>query len=162
MGHEHRATIRWAREEGAAFTDGRYSRAHEWTFDGGVVVPGSPSPQVVPLPYSREEAVDPEEAFVAAASSCHMLTFLHLASKRRFVVDSYEDRAVGFMTPNAAGRLFVSRIVLDPVITFSGERRPDEAAIADLHHMAHRECFIANSVLTEIVVAGLEGHGEAA
>jgi organic hydroperoxide reductase OsmC/OhrA len=162
MAHEHRATIRWTREEGAVFTDGRYSRAHDWSFDGGVVVPGSPSPAVVPLPYSREDAVDPEEAFVAAASSCHMLTFLHLASKRRFVVDAYEDHAVGVMTKNAAGRLFVSRIVLDPVIAFSGERRPSPAEIADLHHLAHRECFIANSVLTEIVVAGLEGHGEAA
>jgi organic hydroperoxide reductase OsmC/OhrA len=162
MAHGHRATIRWAREEGAVFTDGRYSRAHAWTFDGGITVPGSPSPGVVPLPWSREEAVDPEEAFVAAASSCHMLTFLHLASKRRFVVDTYEDEATGFMTKNEAGRLFVSRIVLDPRITFSGERRPDEAAIADLHHLAHRECFIANSVLTRIVVAGLQDHGGAA
>ncbi|HYF56971.1 MAG TPA: OsmC family protein [Salinarimonas sp.] len=160
MSHEHRATIRWAREEGAVFTDGRYSRAHDWTFDGGVVVPGSPSPHVVPLPWSREDAVDPEEAFVAAASSCHMLTFLHLASKRRFVVDSYEDRAVGVMTKNAAGRLFVSRIVLDPTIAFSGERQPSPDEIADLHHLAHRECFIANSVLTEIVVAGLPSHRE--
>jgi organic hydroperoxide reductase OsmC/OhrA len=162
MGQGHRATIRWTREEGAVFTDGRYSRAHEWSFDGGVVVPGSPSPGVVPLPYSREDAVDPEEAFVAAAASCHMLTFLHIASKRRLVVDAYEDEATGFMTKNDAGRLFVSRIVLDPRITFSGERRPDEAAIADLHHLAHRECFIANSVLTRIVVAGLQDHGGAA
>jgi organic hydroperoxide reductase OsmC/OhrA len=161
MGHEHRATIRWAREDGAVFTDGRYSRAHDWSFDGGIVVPGSPSPGVVPLPWSREDAVDPEEAFVAAASSCHMLTFLHLASKRRFVVDAYEDRAVGVMTKNEAGRLFVSRIVLDPAIRFSGERRPTPAEIADLHHLAHRECFIANSVLTEIAVAGLEDHGGA-
>jgi organic hydroperoxide reductase OsmC/OhrA len=161
MGHEHRATIRWAREDGAVFTDGRYSRAHDWSFDGGIVVPGSPSPGVVPLPWSREDAVDPEEAFVAAASSCHMLTFLHLASKRRFVVDAYEDRAVGVMTKNEAGRLFVSRIVLDPAIRFSGERRPTPAEIADLHHLAHRECFIANSVLTKIVVAGLEDHGGA-
>ncbi len=160
MSHEHRATIRWAREEGAVFTDGRYSRAHDWTFDGGVVVPGSPSPHVVPLPWSREDAVDPEEAFVAAASSCHMLTFLHLASKRRFVVDAYEDRAVGHMTQNQAGRLFVSRIVLDPTIAFSGERQPSPDEIADLHHLAHRECFIANSVLTEIVVAGLPSHRE--
>ncbi|KAA2234114.1 OsmC family protein [Salinarimonas soli] len=158
MAHGHRATIRWAREAGAVFTDSRYSRAHAWAFDGGITVPGSPSPHVVPLPFSREDAVDPEEAFVASAASCHMLTFLHVASKRRFVVDAYEDEATGFMTPNAAGRLFISRIVLDPRITFSGERQPDAAALADLHHLAHRECFIANSVITEIVVAGIDGH----
>lgn len=157
MGHQHTATIRWDRGE-AVFSDGRYSRAHSWTFDGGITVPGSPSPSVVPLPYSREDAVDPEEAFVAAVSSCHMLTFLHLAAKKRYVVDSYEDRAAGVMTKNARGRLFVSKITLDPAIVFSGERQPTPDQIAELHHLAHEECFIANSVLTEIVVAGIPTH----
>jgi organic hydroperoxide reductase OsmC/OhrA len=154
MAHEHTAIIRWGRGE-AVFSDGRYSRAHTWTFDGGVTVQGSPSPAVVPLPYSREDAVDPEEAFVAAVSSCHMLTFLHIASKKRFVVDSYEDRAAGVMTKNERGRLHVSRITLDPAVRFSGERQPSPEEIAQLHHLAHEECFIANSVLTEIVVAGM-------
>jgi organic hydroperoxide reductase OsmC/OhrA len=157
MAHEHTATVRWERGD-AAFSDGRYNRAHTWTFDGGIVVPGSPSPSVVPLPFSREDAVDPEEAFVAAVSSCHMLTFLHLASKKRFVVDSYEDRASGVMTKNERGKLFVSKVTLDPQIVFSGDRRPNADQIAELHHLSHEECFIANSVLTEIVVAGMPSH----
>lgn len=158
MAHEYKATIRWTRGEGEAFSDNRYSRGHVWSFDGGITVPGSPSPSVVPLPLSREDAVDPEEAFVAAISSCHMLTFLGIAAKKRFVVDRYEDRALGIMTPNDKGKLFVSKVTLDPVIEFSGEKRPTPEQIADMHHLAHKECFIANSVLTEIVVAGIPSH----
>jgi organic hydroperoxide reductase OsmC/OhrA len=154
MAHEYRAAVRWSRD-GADFVGNRYSRAHAWSFDGGIEVAASASPLVVPLPLSCAEAVDPEEAFVAAIASCHMLTFLAIAGKKRFVVDRYEDRAVGIMTKNAKGKLFVSKVTLDPVIDFSGERRPGPAEIADLHHLAHQECFIANSVLTEIVVAGL-------
>jgi organic hydroperoxide reductase OsmC/OhrA len=157
MAHEHLATVRWERGD-AVFSDGRYSRAYTLTFDGGVMVPGSPSPSIVPLPYSREDAVDPEEAFVAAVSSCHMLTFLHLASKKRYVVDSYNDHAVGVMTKNERGKLFVSKITLDPKIVFSGEKPPTAEQIAELHHLAHEECFIANSVITEIVVAGIPSH----
>jgi organic hydroperoxide reductase OsmC/OhrA len=157
MTHAYQATIRWSRN-GSDFGGNRYSRAHTWSFDGGIEVPASASPLAVPLPLSREEAVDPEEAFVAAISSCHMLTFLWLASKKRFVIDSYEDSAVGVMTKNADGRLFVSKVTLDPAIAFSGERQPSADEIADLHHLAHRECFIANSVLTEVVVAGLPSH----
>jgi organic hydroperoxide reductase OsmC/OhrA len=118
-------------------------------------VPGSASPSVVPLPLSREDAVDPEEAFVAAVSSCHMLTFLSIAAKKRFVVDAYEDEALGTMTKNQNGKLFVSRVTLDPRIEFSGDKVPTPEQIADMHHLAHKECFIANSVLTEIVVAGI-------
>jgi organic hydroperoxide reductase OsmC/OhrA len=158
MAHEYTATVRWTRGEGEAFSDNRYSRGHEWLFDGGITVPGSSSPSVVPLPLSREDAVDPEEAFVAAVSSCHMLTFLGIAAKKRFVVDRYEDKAFGVMTPNERGKLFVSKITLDPIIEFSGEKRPTPEQIADIHHLAHKECFIANSVLTEIVVAGLPSH----
>jgi len=157
MAHEYRATIRWTRD-GAVFSDNRYSRGHLWMFDGGIEVPGSASPSVVPLPLSREDAVDPEEAFVAAVSSCHMLTFLSIAAKKRFVVDRYEDKALGVMTPNEKGKLFVSKVTLDPVIEFSGEKRPTPEQIADMHHLAHKECFIANSVLTEIVVAGIPSH----
>jgi organic hydroperoxide reductase OsmC/OhrA len=158
MAHEYKATVRWTRGEGEAFSDNKYSRGHEWSFDGGIAVPGSSSPSVVPLPLSREDAVDPEEAFVAAVSSCHMLTFLVIAAKKRFVVDRYEDEALGVMTPNQNGKLFVSKVTLDPVIAFSGEKRPTPEQIADMHHLAHEECFIANSVLTEIVVAGIPSH----
>jgi organic hydroperoxide reductase OsmC/OhrA len=112
----------------------------------------------VPLPLSREDAVDPEEAFVAAISSCHMLTFLSIAAKKRFVVDSYEDKALGIMTKNENGKLFVSKVTLDPAIEFSGDKVPTPEQIADMHHLAHKECFIANSVLTEIVVAGIPSH----
>ncbi|HZH51397.1 MAG TPA: OsmC family protein [Microvirga sp.] len=157
MTHEYRATVSWERN-GETFSDNRYSRGHSWSFDGGVTVPASASPSVVPLPFSREDAVDPEEAFVAAVSSCHMLTFLSIAAKKRFVVDHYEDRAVGIMTKNDKGKLFVSKVTLDPQIEFSGEKRPTPELIADMHHLAHQECFIANSVLTEVVVAGLPSH----
>jgi organic hydroperoxide reductase OsmC/OhrA len=158
MPHEYMATVCWTRGEGEAFSDNRYSRAHRWLFDGGIELLASASPLVVPLPLSREDAVDPEEAFVAAVSSCHMLTFLGIAGKKRFVVDRYEDKAVGLMAPNEKGKLFVSKITLDPVIGFSGEKLPTPEQIADMHHLAHKECFIANSVLTEIVVAGLPSH----
>jgi organic hydroperoxide reductase OsmC/OhrA len=156
MAHEYRATVRW-KADGSVFTENRYSRGHVWVFDGGIEVPASSSPSVVPLPFSREDAVDPEEAFVAAVASCHMLTFLSLAAKRRFTVDRYEDRAVGVMTENQRGKLYISRVILDPVIEFSGERIPRPEQIADLHHLSHQECFIANSVLTDVVVAGIPG-----
>lgn len=157
MAHEYTATIRWTRD-GASFPDNRYSRGHTWTFDGGVTVPASSSPLVVPPPLSPENAVDPEEAFVAALSSCHMLTFLAIAAKKRFTVDAYEDRALGVMTKNQNGKLFVSKVTLDPRIEFSGDTVPSPEQIAELHHLAHKECFIANSVITDVVVAGLPSH----
>ena len=157
MSHDYTATVRWMRE-GAIFSDNRYSRSHSWSFDGGIDVSGSASPSVVPLPLSREDAIDPEEAFVAALSSCHMLTFLSIAAKKRFVIDSYEDKALGTMTPNGNGKLFFSKVTLDPDIVFSGEKRPTPEQLAELHHLAHRECFIANSVITEVVVAGIPSH----
>ncbi|WP_414475042.1 OsmC family protein [Microvirga sp. M2] len=158
MSHVYTAHVRWMRGEDEVFSDNRYSRAHRWSFDGGIDVVASASPLVVPLPLSREDAVDPEEAFVAAVSSCHMLTFLGIAAKKRFVVDAYEDKALGLMTPNEKGKLFISRITLDPVIAFSGDRVPTPEQIADMHHLAHKECFIANSVLTDVVVAGIPTH----
>ena len=157
MSHEYRAVVRWQRN-GAVFTDNRYSREHVWGFDGGLEVTASASPGNVRPPYSREDAVDPEEAFVAALSSCHMLFFLAFAAKAGFVVDLYEDRALGIMEKNARGKLFVSKVTLDPRIEFSGERRPSPEEVAGLHHRSHEECFIANSVLTEVVVAGLPVH----
>ena len=145
------AVITWERE-GAVFSDNRYSRAHRWMFDGGATIPASSSPHVVPVPLSDPAGVDPEEAFVAALSSCHMLTFLWLAARRGFVVDSYADDAVGRMGENAAGREAVTHVVLRPAIRFAGPRTPAESEIAELHHAAHEQCFIANSVTTTVTV----------
>jgi len=148
---EHRSTVSWARGD-ARFSDRRYSRAHTWRFDGGAVVPASASPHVVPVPLSDPAGVDPEEALVAALSSCHMLTFLWLAARAGFVVDSYDDDAVGTTGKNAAGRDAVTRVVLRPSIRWSGARLPTDAELAALHHDAHEQCFIANSVTSEIVI----------
>lgn len=148
---EHTCAVRWERR-GGAFTDLRYSRAHRWTFDGGAVVAASSSPHVVPVPFSDPAGVDPEEAFVAAAASCHMLVFLWIAAKSGFVVDSYADDAVGRMGRNAAGRECVAEVVLRPAIRFSGPRLPSDEDVRKLHHDAHEGCFIANSVTTTITV----------
>jgi len=153
MTHEYRASVTWSRD-GAKFTDQRYSRAHSWSFDGGITIPASSSPLSVRLPYSIAEAVDPEEALVAALASCHMLTFLYVAAKQGFVVDSYEDDAVGVMTKNEAGRMWVSKVTLYPAISFTGDKRPSADDLAHLHHLAHEECYIANSVKSEVVVNG--------
>jgi organic hydroperoxide reductase OsmC/OhrA len=144
------ATLAWQRGD-QAFTDQRYSRAHRWHFDGGLDVPASSSPLSVPVPLSDPAAVDPEEALVAAASSCHMLFFLSLAAARGYVVDRYEDHAVGLLEGAA-----ITRIELDPAIAFGGERQPDRAALAELHHEAHARCYIANSLKGDIVVKGFE------
>lgn len=144
------AKVSWARA-GAAFVDNRYSRGHAWEFDGGVCVAASASPDVVPLPLSVAEAVDPEEAFVASLSSCHMLWFLSIAAKRGFRVDSYVDNAVGEMAADAAGRLSVTKVTLRPKTEFSGEMTPTPEEIAATHHAAHEACFIANSVKTQVV-----------
>jgi organic hydroperoxide reductase OsmC/OhrA len=148
MAH-YTAEILWLRGE-QAFTDNRYSRRHTLRFDGGVEVPGSSSPHVVPLPMSDASAVDPEEAFVASLSSCHMLWFLAIAAKRRFCVDRYFDAAVGTMGRNAEGREAMLTVTLRPEVLFSGERLPTREELADMHHKAHDECFIANSVKTEV------------
>ncbi len=146
---EYTATIHWQR--GAQpFTDNRYSRGHTWTFDGGAQVPASSSPHVVPLPYSVASAVDPEEAYVASLSSCHMLWFLSIAAKRGFRIDSYTDTAVGIMEKNEAGRLAMTRVTLRPRVVFSGATPPGAAELEAMHHEAHQQCFIANSVKTEV------------
>lgn len=148
---EHRVTIRW-QHSGPDFLKGQYSREHTWVFDGGVTVAASPSPSVVPAPWSDPACVDPEEAFVAAIASCHMLTFLWLASKQGLQIDRYDDEAVGMMTKNDRGVPWVSRVMLRPQIVWSGDKRPTAVEIDHLHHAAHEQCFIANSVRTEIVV----------
>jgi organic hydroperoxide reductase OsmC/OhrA len=151
MSHEYTAQVIWTRD-GAVFTDNRYSRGHVWRFDGGVEVPASSSPLSVKLPLSRADAVDPEEALVAAVSSCHMLFFLGFAAKAGFVVDRYEDAVVGVMTKNEQGKLFVSKITLSPAISFSGSKRPSAEELDALHHHAHEECYVANSVRADVVV----------
>ena len=157
MAHEYKATVAWRRGEDESFTDNKYSRGHTWTFDGGVTVPASSSPLSVRLPFSRADAVDPEEALVAALSSCHMLTFLYLAAKQGLVIDSYHDEAVGVMSRNERGRLYLSKATLRPRIVFSGPKLPSKAEIDDLHHHAHEECYIANSVLTEVTISDPPG-----
>lgn len=152
MSH-HIAEIFWS-FDGDNFTKGRYSRGHRWEFDGGITVPGSASPHVVPLPWSVEAAVDPEEAFVAAIASCHMLSFLHMARDSGWQVTDYQDRADGLMGRNAAGREAILSVVLEPVATFR-DRLPTPEELADLHHRAHDFCFIANSVSCTIETRGI-------
>lgn len=143
-------TIDWKRSEGEDFVDNRYSRAHVWHFDGNISVPASSSKHVVPLPLSVEAAVDPEEAFVASLSSCHMLWFLSIAAKAGFRIDAYEDMAEGIMARNAEGKLAMIEVTLQPEVRFSPETPIDKARHEALHHEAHEACFIANSVLTQI------------
>lgn len=149
---EHKAFILWE-NTGGEFTKGRYSREHLWKFDGGVSVPASPSPSVVPPPYSNPACVDPEEAFVAAVSSCHMLTYLYVAGRQGFQVDRYEDEAVGVMTKNEAGVPWVSRITLNVHIQYGGGKPPTPEEEDHLHHLAHEQCYIANSIRTAVTVA---------
>ena len=152
---QHKATIAWTcTATPEDFSKGKYSREHTWTFDGGLTVPGSASPSVVPAPWSSPAAIDPEEAYVAAISSCHMLTFVYLAQKAGFVVDAYEDHAVGTVTKSARGATpWVSQVTLTPRIAWGGAKQPTDAEAAHLHHEAHEQCFIAQSVKTEITVA---------
>jgi organic hydroperoxide reductase OsmC/OhrA len=154
---EHKAAVRW-KLEGDGFLEGRYSREHSWTFDGGLTVPASPSPGVVPAPWSNPASVDPEEAYVAAISSCHMLTFLYVAMRQGFMVLSYEDDAVGVMRKNEGGAVWVSAVTLNPRIVYGGDKRPSDEEVDHLHHLAHEQCFIANSVKTEIRVEGKGPH----
>jgi organic hydroperoxide reductase OsmC/OhrA len=147
---EHRARIYWNRTS-PEFLQGRYSREHSWDFDGGLEVPASSSPAVVRVPYSNPANVDPEEAFVASLASCHMLTFLYVAAKAGFHIESYEDRAVGVVGKNADGASWISKITLNPKITY-GSAKPSAAELDRMHRDAHAQCYIANSVCSEVVV----------
>ena len=144
------AKIRWE-NDGGDFINRKYSRKHEWSFDGGTSVAASSSPHVVPVPYSDESAVDPEEAFVAAVSSCHMLFFLDYASREKINVVSYVDEAVGVMEKNSQGKIAMTKVTLNPKVEYLGDE-PGKEQIEDLHHRAHESCFIANSIKTEIEV----------
>jgi organic hydroperoxide reductase OsmC/OhrA len=148
MSHYSAETL-WDRKD-ANFLDNRYSRRHLLRFDGGLEVPGSSSPSVVPLPMSDASALDPEEAFVSALSSCHMLWFLTMAVKRKFCVDRYRDVATGVMEKNAEGKVAMTIVTLHPEVIFSGERQPSREELDKMHHDAHEACFIANSVKTDV------------
>ena len=155
----HTATVEWRRGS-QPFLDNKYSRAHVWTFDGGATVEASSSPHVVRVPLSEPANVDPEEAYVAALSSCHMLWFLSIAAGRGFCVDSYRDEAFGHLARNGTGKQWLSRVQLRPRIVFSGPTIPDPAQVQHLHHRAHCECFLANSVRTEVIVCPAPVHSE--
>ena len=144
---EHKSRVVWQRGD-TEFTYETYPRDHIWGFEGGIKVAASAAPAFL----GNAERVDPEEAFVASLSSCHMLTFLAIAAKKRFVVDSYEDRAVGILEENADGKLAMTRVTLRPAIVFSGEKRPSEQQIEKMHHSSHEHCFIASSVKTDVTV----------
>jgi organic hydroperoxide reductase OsmC/OhrA len=144
---EHKVTVEWKRETDD-FAYPTYNRDHDWTFDAGITVRASASPAYV----GNERCVDPEEAFVASLSSCHMLSFLAIACKKRFVVDDYRDEAVGILATDPAGRLAITRVTLRPRVQFGGEKTPTAEETAAMHDQAHHVCFIANSVKTEVTV----------
>lgn len=147
---ESTTTVEW-RRNGAPFLDSRYSRAHRWIFDGGLSIPASSSPQVVAVPMSDTSAVDPEEAFIASLSSCHMLWFLSIAAKKGYVVDSYLDHVCGIMGKDVEGRMAMIRVTLRPQVEIVGTNQPEAGELRAMHHAAHENCFIANSVKTEVV-----------
>jgi len=149
----HSAIVHWERGD-SAFLDRKYSRAHEWRFDGGCVVAASSSPAAVRVPLSKPENVDPEEAFVAALASCHMLWFLDGAARAGYVIESYTDQAIGHLTVRPDRKQWIARVELLPTVAFAGTKRPDEASVQRLHAEAHANCFIANSVKTEVSIKG--------
>lgn len=142
--------ISWEKAASEAFVDDKYSRKHIWIFDGGIELAASASPHIVPLPISAEAAVDPEEAFVASLSSCHLLWFLAIAADKKYVVESYKDNAEGILSKNAEGKLAMTDVTLKPEVKFGGSAIPSREKVAELHHLAHEKCFIANSVKTKI------------
>jgi len=148
----YKVRIFWKRNSGESFIDNKYSRAHTWIFDGGSEIEASSSPHVVPLPMSKESAVDPEEAFIASLSSCHMLWFLSIAANENYVIESYEDNAEGVLGKDNEGKLAMTNVTLKPKVNFAGGNIPDRSRIEELHHAAHEKCFIANSVKTKIAI----------
>lgn len=148
---EHIAVIKWQRNQ-AKFVDNKYSREHIWQFDGGAEILASASPNVVSIPYSNPARIDPEEAFVASLSSCHMLWFLSIAAKRKFVVESYIDRAIGVLNKNEKGKLAITKVILRPQVIFALENLPTVEQIDAIHEEAHDRCFIANSVKTKVII----------
>ncbi len=148
----HEATIIWNKQESELFIDNKYNRKHIWSFDGGITLVASPSPNIVPVPYSTPSAIDPEEAFVASLSSCHMLFFLSFAAKQNLIVENYTDNAVGILVHENGDQAWMKQVTLKPKVTFSKSERPSIEMIQDLHNKAHASCFIANSVKSEIIL----------
>ncbi len=149
---EYEATVQWTRKPDESFIDNKYSRGHTWEFDGGAIVQASSAPDIVPLPYSVEANVDPEEALIASLSSCHMLFFLGFAAKFGYIVDNYTDNARGVLGKTEGGKTAFSKIVLRPNVTFSGDNLPDSKAIDTLHTKSHDYCFIANSLNCDVLI----------
>jgi organic hydroperoxide reductase OsmC/OhrA len=149
---KYTAKIAWKRQPQQVFTDNKYSRGHTWEFDGGAIIDASSAPAVVPLPYSIEANVDPEEAFIASLSSCHMLFFLANAGKRGFMIDEYIDNAIGIMEKDTAGKVSTTTVTLHPQVTFLGEKQPTLERLEAMHHQSHEQCFIANSVKTQVTI----------
>jgi organic hydroperoxide reductase OsmC/OhrA len=144
---EHKVSLRWERGD-KPFEYQKYSRDHTWKFDGGHEMQASAAPAYLGNPQN----VDPEEAFVASLSSCHMLTFLAIACKKKFVLDEYVDEAVGHMEKNAEGKLAITRVILKQKLKFSGDKQPTAEELDEMNHAAHDQCFIANSVKTEVTI----------
>ena len=145
------AQVNWTKQDNENYLDNKYSRAHTWSFDGGAVIPASSSPHIVPLPYSVEANVDPEEAFIASISSCHMLFFLSIAAKNKLVVKCYEDNAEGVMEKDTQGNISITKVTLKPKVVFSAQTQPEYELLEQMHHQAHQQCFIANSVKADVV-----------
>lgn len=148
----YNVTIFWQKNLNEVFVDNKYSRLHTWRFDGGIELAASSSPHVVPLPMSNESAVDPEEAFIASLSSCHMLWFLSIAAGRNYIVESYEDNAEGILGKDEDGKLAMTKVTLKPRVVFDNTITPSPEQVDELHHLAHEKCFIANSVKTKITI----------
>jgi len=148
----YHANVKWARKKSEAYIDNQYSRSHTWTFESGLVIPASASVHIVQPPYSVAENIDPEEAFVASLSSCHMLFFLSIAAKNNFIVDEYRDKAIGTLDKNAAGHFYMSEVTLHPEVIFTGDKQPTLENIKNIHHQSHNQCFIANSVITKVEI----------
>tara|TARA_B100000767_G_scaffold266100_1_gene283016 strand:+ start:296 stop:772 length:477 start_codon:yes stop_codon:yes gene_type:complete len=146
------ATVQWQRSLNEQFIDNQYSRAHQWLFDGGSIIDASSSPHIVASPHSVEANVDPEEAFIASLSSCHMLFFLSIAAKHKFIIDKYEDNASGILQKNNQGKYAMTKVTLKPEVIFSSNAKPSLKKFEKMHHQAHQQCFIANSVHTDIVI----------
>jgi organic hydroperoxide reductase OsmC/OhrA len=149
---KYNVRVTWEKNSAEKFTDLKYHRLHKWIFDGGDELKASSSPHSVPLPYSDESAADPEEAFIASVSSCHMLFFLSIAAAQKFTIESYLDDAEGFMERIDNGEMALTRIILKPKIVFSGPDIPDSSQIDKIHQSAHKKCYIANSIKSEIVI----------
>ncbi len=148
---QHTASVIWKRKNDEAYTNRQYSRAHRWVFDGGLTVPASASPHVVQPPYSAPENIDPEEAYVASISACHMLFFLDIAARQNLIVDEYTDNAIGIMEKDGSGKIAITQVKLRPQVIFSGKQQPTKTEQEKIHHRAHELCFIANSVKTQII-----------